>query len=243
MDNAGYLIDGTWYPRVTKIVSIKSKPALYRFYSTVGYNRAREISSKSAEEGTIVHESVEKLLKGEKVGDVPYSVAASIFAFIDFYRKNEIKFHNEHIERRIFCKENRYAGTIDAVATIGGKTGILDIKTSESIYRDYNIQTAAYLHALKKEIPELETRWILRIDQNQKCDVCGAYRRTKGGREKIKKNGSPLCVSYNHQWAEPKGVVQLKEIEDDYQEDMEGFLGAKKLWEWENRDWLRKAGY
>ena len=28
----GYDIDGVWYPRVTKIMSIKAKPALYRYY-------------------------------------------------------------------------------------------------------------------------------------------------------------------------------------------------------------------
>jgi hypothetical protein len=28
----GYEYSGCWYPRVTKIVEIKAKPALYRFY-------------------------------------------------------------------------------------------------------------------------------------------------------------------------------------------------------------------
>ncbi len=31
-EQCGYTIDDVWYPRVTKIVSIKSKPALLRFY-------------------------------------------------------------------------------------------------------------------------------------------------------------------------------------------------------------------
>ena len=33
---SGYEIDGSWYPRVTKIIDIKAKPALYRFYAEMG---------------------------------------------------------------------------------------------------------------------------------------------------------------------------------------------------------------
>ena len=29
----GYDIDGVWYPRVNSILSIKAKPALYKFYA------------------------------------------------------------------------------------------------------------------------------------------------------------------------------------------------------------------
>ena len=31
--------------------------------------------------------------------------------------------------------------------------------------------------------------------------------------------------------------------EEKWQSDFEGFLGAKRLWEWENEFWLRKIGY
>src|SRR5260221_353122 len=42
MEENGYHIEGTWYPRVTKIVSIKSKPALYWVYGEAGSYKARE---------------------------------------------------------------------------------------------------------------------------------------------------------------------------------------------------------
>jgi len=48
-EKCGYNIDGQWYPRVTKILEIKSKPALYRFYGeATSYNAAREITENSA---------------------------------------------------------------------------------------------------------------------------------------------------------------------------------------------------
>lgn len=236
----GYEIDGVWYPRVTKIVDIKTKPALYRFYATVGYNRAKEISSQSAEEGTAIHEVVERLLTGQKAGEVPASLAPSIYAFLEFMRSRKIIVDSSHVERRIVSEEHRYAGTIDSLAEIDGKFGVLDIKTSAGIYRDYDLQTSAYFQALKKEFPDLSTRWILRIDQDQKCTKCTATRRLKGGREKIKKNGKEACSFYRHEWAEPQGIIELKEITSDWEHDFAGFLGAKKLWEWEHRNWLEK---
>ena len=117
----------------------------------------------------------------------------------------------------------------------------MDIKTSQGIYRDYNLQTAAYMDSLKHEFT-LQNRWILRIDQIQYCNRCRATRRTKGGREKIKNNGRTPCPNGEHDWGPVTGVIELKEFplwEDDFQ----AFLGAKKLWEWENEYWLKRVGY
>src|SRR3989338_7123740 len=99
------------------------------------------------------------------------------------------------------------------MALIDGKFGIMDIKTSQGIYRDYNLQTAAYFPPLLENFRTLQTRWILRIDQNQKCFICGAARRTKGGREKIRApyprvNG----IDYrncNHEWGDLEGVIEM----------------------------------
>ena len=63
---SGYTIDGVWYPRVTKIVSIKSKPALYRYYGeAASYKAAQAVTEQSAREGTMLHEAVEGLLLGK----------------------------------------------------------------------------------------------------------------------------------------------------------------------------------
>lgn len=237
---SGYEIEGAWYPRVTKIVEIKSKPALNFYYAQAkNYAEAQAQTQKSAEEGTMVHEAAEAILKGEEPEIKPI-IAPAIAGFRNFLSQVQIQVSPEHIERRIFHPDERYAGTIDTLATINGKFGVLDIKTSQAIYRDYNIQTAAYIAALGKEFPLLSTRWILRIDQCETCAVCGATRRTKGGREKIRANGSKLCS--DHEWGEMKGIIELKEF-PFWRDDYGAFLAAKKLWEWENDYWLRQAGY
>ena len=242
-DQCGYTIDESWYPRVTKIVGIKAKPALYRYYAEAeSYKAAQDATEQSAKEGTLIHETVEGLLLGKQV-DIPPSIAPAVNAFKVFAEKTSIRVKPELVERRIVSYDHRYAGTVDAIAMIGGKVGVLDIKTSQAVYRDYNLQTSAYVEALRNEFGNLETRWILRIDQIQKCTLCGATRRTKGGREKVKADWrNPLSRSCEHVWAEPNGEIELVEF-PYWQNDFQAFLGAKKLWEWENEEWLKKVGY
>jgi hypothetical protein len=242
-EQCGYTIDDIWYPRVTKIVSIKSKPALYRYYGeAASYKAAQDITEQSAKEGTLIHEAVEGLLL-HKNPEIPAEISPAVKSFVEFFDKNNIQVTPDLVERRIVNYDHRYAGTVDAVALIGGRLGVLDIKTSQAIYRDYCLQTSAYVDALKNQFPTLQTRWILRIDQIQICNKCGARRRVKGGREKIKLNWqNRLSRACAHDWSELKGEVELQEF-PYWQNDFQAFLGAKRLWEWENEDWLKKAGY
>lgn len=240
-EQAGYTIDGKFYPRVTKILEIKSKPALYWFYGEApSYKAAKAVTEKSALEGTLVHEAVEKLMVGE-IPEVPEAIAPAVRGFQEFFAAGEIDTKPEFVEKRIFHPEHRYAGTIDALATIGGKFGVLDIKTSQSIYRDYNLQTSAYVAALIDEFPNIETRWILRIDQVHTCLKCGATMRPKGGRNKVRRGKKYPCTG-EHQWSDLTGITELQEF-PNWREDFQAFLGAKKLWEWENEKWLKQAGY
>ncbi|MDD4819191.1 MAG: hypothetical protein PHH27_03405 [Candidatus Colwellbacteria bacterium] len=242
-DSCGYVINDIWYPRVTSIVGIKAKPALYRYYASLpNFEAGERIKQKSADEGTLIHEVVQAIMVGEtpKLSDENQPAAE---AYIKFNEKLNIKTRKEYIEKRIINFDERYSGTVDAIAEINGKVGVLDIKTSQAIYRDYCLQTSAYMAPLQYEIPEISTRWILRIDQNQTCRKCGAIKRIKGGREKIKlpwKN--PFARNCDHEWSEVKGEIEIKEF-PNFAEDYEAFLGAKKLWEWENISWLKQLGY
>jgi len=239
---SGYEIDGTWYPRVTKIVEIKAKPALYRFYGELSsFNEGEAIKKQSATEGTMLHEAVEKILIGE-TPEVDPLIKPAVEAFIKFFKENHIQVDPEFVEKQIVNRDERYAGTMDAMALIDGKFGVLDIKTSQAIYRDYNLQTSAYMAALQDQFKNLQSRWILRIDQARKCINCGASLREKGGRQKIKIPKTVKAKNCSHIWSEPIGDVELKEF-PYWQEDFKAFVGAKKLWEWENDYFLRQAGY
>ncbi len=235
----GYEIDGIWYPRVTSIVNIKAKPALYRFYAEMSsFNEGEAVKKQSATEGTLIHETIEKILLGENPV-IDSLIKPAVDAFLRFSSEKNIQVDPEWVEKKVIDYDERYAGTIDALALIDGKFGVLDIKTSQAIYRDYNLQVSAYTVPLKRQLKNISTSWILRIDQSQKCLKCGATLRTKGGRKKIKSGNNSHC---EHQWSEVKGSIELKEL-PYFENDYEAFLGAKKLWEWENEYWLKDAKY
>src|ERR1700722_9750720 len=89
-DQCGYVIDDVWFPRVTKIVSIKAKPALLHYYGQAeSFKSAKEATEKSALEGTLIHETIEGILLGKNPTIDP-TVAPAVKAFMTFYEKNGI---------------------------------------------------------------------------------------------------------------------------------------------------------
>ncbi|TSC75038.1 MAG: Uncharacterized protein G01um101444_85 [Parcubacteria group bacterium Gr01-1014_44] len=251
---SGYTIDGFWYPRVTQIVSMKAKPGLYKFYAEQeSFEAGEAMKAKSAEEGTLIHETVEAILSGRQPV-IPENIRPVIDAFMNFLNHNQVS--AKQIEERLVSKKHRYSGTLDVLAEVNGQLGVLDIKTSYSIYRDYGIQTAAYVEALiENGLPSSMTRWILRLDQHHKCLNCPATLRLKGGTPKIRvpsyappsrsasdghsKASEGKGKNCQHQWSEMVGEAELKELPGQ-NHDFSAFLACKTLWEWENQFWLSR---
>src|SRR3989344_6314955 len=128
-EQAGYMIGGKWYPRVTKILDIKSKPALYFFYGeAASYKAAKEITENSAKEGTLIHEIVEKFLIGEKP-EIPETIRPAVNSFLNFIEEKNIHVDGEFVEKRIFHPGNPNAGIMNALALFKGKFGVLVFKT------------------------------------------------------------------------------------------------------------------
>lgn len=246
----GHEIQGIWYPRVTKILDIKSKPALDGFFKEMeSYTSAEDVKNKSAAEGSVIHETIQKLATGQPV-DIPEEIRPAAEKFLKYHKERDIFFYPDFIERQVWSLRHRYAGTVDALAMIDGKFGVLDIKTSTGFYPEYNLQTGAYVSALQEfqvkkalGVPrDIETRWILRINQHQICKKCKSTLRKKGGRTKIRTNKTSAPCEGEHAWGELEGEVELKEFPYFYR-DIKAFVAAKILWEWENDYWLKQAGY
>src|SRR3989337_130960 len=103
----GYTIDNVWYPRVTKIVSIKSKPALLRYYAEAdNFKAAQDITTKSAKEGTMIHEAVEGLLLNKNL-EVPEQIRPAVNSFITFCEQKNIQVTPELVERRVVHYDHR----------------------------------------------------------------------------------------------------------------------------------------
>ncbi len=236
----GHEIGRIWVPRVTAITEIIAKPALLKYYADQeNFEVARQNLRNAANWGTLTHSTIEKLFKMEQVGIDP-KIAPSVEAYFEWKKQHNIKVHDpkNDIEKMVFDPENLYAGKMDVLLEIDGKIGILDIKTGTGIWEEYYLQTAAYMNAFNAMAGEkgmCETRWILRIDQYQECADCGAKQRIKSGKNVVK-GGKSYC---EHEFESPIGIYEFKELEN-FEHDISAFLSAKEVWEWYNRNLLKK---
>jgi len=234
----GYEVGGIWFPRVTAITDIIAKPGLYKYYGEKeSFETARTDLKKAADWGKLAHKTVEMILKGE-LPEIHPVIRPSIEAFREWLNKHKIRVFDirNDFEKLVLNKDHFYAGKFDAFLEIDAVPGILDLKTSSGIWKESSLQTAAYFQAFNKEgLKKAQTRWVLRVDQYQECNLCGAQKREKEGIPRITR-GDEQCP---HQWAPLKGVWEFKEFRD-HQNDFKIFLAAKEIWEWDNRYWLNQ---
>jgi len=174
-----YTIDGEFVTGVTGAIGVIDKPALMYWavnkcvehlkgvweagesYDEVEIDQMlgdakyahRVRKEYAAGIGTMVHEWVEKWIKGENPKPpVNEMMLNATKLFLKWVKDNDVEFL--HSERKVYSKKYNYAGTCDFVAKIGGKMIVGDIKTSTGIYDEYFFQTAAYQQALMEEFPE-----------------------------------------------------------------------------------------
>lgn len=148
--------EGVYYPSVTTILQYMPKNKFFESWlKDVGHN-ADLIMRKAGKEGTQVHEACEKLVKGEEVtwmdnyGNAKYSqiVWEMILKFYDFWTTYKPKLIST--EYFVWSDEHKYAGTADLVVELDGEVWLLDLKTSNSLHKSYDLQLASYAKALKE---------------------------------------------------------------------------------------------
>ena len=148
--------EGVYYPSVTTILQFMPKAKFFETWiKDVGHN-ADFIMRKAGKEGTQVHEAAEALVLGEEVtwmddyGNAKYSqiVWEMILKFAEFWKTNKPELISS--EDFVWSDEHKYAGTADIVCKMNGETWLLDIKTSNSIHKSYDLQLAAYAKGLEE---------------------------------------------------------------------------------------------
>jgi len=148
--------EGVYYPSVTTILQYMPKNKFFESWlKDVGHN-ADYIMRKAGKEGTQVHEAAEALVKGEEVswmddyGNAKYSqlVWEMILKFHNFWSTHKPELIST--EDFVWSDEYKYAGTADLVVKMNNETWLLDIKTSNSIHKSYDLQLASYAKALEE---------------------------------------------------------------------------------------------
>tara|TARA_R100000697_G_scaffold121895_2_gene150075 strand:+ start:1 stop:783 length:783 start_codon:yes stop_codon:yes gene_type:complete len=148
--------EGVYYPSVTTILQYMPKNKFFESWlKDVGHN-ADLIMKRAGKQGTQVHEACEKLILGEEVswmdeyGNARYSqiVWEMILKFYEFW--NTYKPELISSEEFVWSDKHKYAGTADIVCKLNNETWLLDIKTSNSIHKSYDLQLASYATALEE---------------------------------------------------------------------------------------------
>lgn len=176
--------EGVYYPSVTTILQYMPKAKFFETWlKDVGHN-ADIIMRKAGDEGTQTHNAIESLLKGEELGwmddfgnarynELVWGMILKFKTFWDLAKPELIS-----TEEFTFSDEHKYAGTADLVVNLGGETWLIDIKTSNSLHKAYDLQLAAYAKSLKEhkgiEIQRTGILW-LKSTKRSESKKAGEY--------------------------------------------------------------------
>ena len=110
--------------------------------------------ARAGDIGTEAHHAIEWLLRtalGAEAGPKPVISAPAkiaVEAFKDWATRVSLK--PILIERIVYSKEHRYAGTLDLLARVEGVLTMIDFKTGKAVYAESHLQAAAYAAALEE---------------------------------------------------------------------------------------------
>jgi hypothetical protein len=198
-------------------------------------SKADEIRDAAGKRGSSVHQLTEDYDNGiectllDEYGKPKYSLEEwSMFErYVEFSVTHKPKHHL--IEQTFISSGLGFAGTIDRVCTIDGKTYVLDIKTSNGIYNSYWLQLAAYrqlydaslLHG--SNMPDIDGVAILWLN---------AKTRTAGKKGDVQGKGWQMVSEFDtsKQWSLFQAVQQLwhAEHEGDKPKEFSYQLSHKK---------------
>lgn len=182
--------------------------------------------AEAASIGDEAHTWIEQYIKGEDP-EMPETREAQIAinAFLDWVASNKVKFISS--ERVVYSKKHDYVGKMDIEAKVNGKLCLIDIKTSNSLYNTYALQTAAYVKADEEESgKKYHGRWLIRLAKESEKDYIIRMKKKNQARER--KGKDPVeFESYK--------VFEAKYLDDDKKNmdrDYKAFICAKTLFDW-----------
>ena len=176
-----YYLDGKPLTGVTTILSVLAKPALIQWAANMAVTYIEENGQfidvdpylgilctkdllkeaktahrrkkeEAADVGTLAHKWIEDWINGENPAPDPLTDHMTV-NFVKWAEENDVEFIEA--EKKVYSRTHWYAGTLDFLCKMNGKTYLGDFKTSNGIYDDYFYQTSAYQLALQELEPDL----------------------------------------------------------------------------------------
>jgi hypothetical protein len=148
--------EGVYYPSVTTILQYMPKNKFFESWLKDVGHTADFIMRKAGKEGTQVHEAAEQLVEGKEIswmddyGNAKYSqiVWEMILKFAEFWKTYKPELISS--EQFVWSDKHKFAGTADIVCKMNGETWLIDLKTSNSIHKSYDLQLASYAKGLEE---------------------------------------------------------------------------------------------
>lgn len=103
--------------------------------------------------GRVVHDVAKGMVRGQPMPALApgfEQAAKALEALRDWLGKNKVE--PVGVERRVFSKKQKYAGTCDFFGRINGRLSVLDFKTGNGVYNEAWFQTCGYEDALQEEL-------------------------------------------------------------------------------------------
>lgn len=199
---------GKFYPSCTWVLSYYPKGIqFYKWLAQTGWDESRAIRDKRGKEGSSVHNAVESLLHGAELMHDVYSVKEwkSICSFVDYWDTTDFK--PLLIEHTFIDKELGVAGTVDLVCAnpkMPGVIWVIDLKTSQSVWKEYEIQISVYGEMVRKLYPNHEIKLaILQL---------GYSKNRKGYKFTEYESKIHLFPSIYNLWEEENGSAKPKQM-------------------------------
>ena len=182
------LVDERWYAR-PKMDATTGLPATYEFVPSVtwicgfypkgigfykwlastGWDEAQAIKTAAGDRGSKVHQAVGDLLEGHDVAmdakylnrttGVPEELTLEEYECLMAFRDWWTDAKPTLIAREFVLWGDGYAGTGDLLCTIKGESWLIDLKTSQYVWPEHELQVSAYKHA----VPGLWSNLVLKL--------------------------------------------------------------------------------
>ena len=173
-------------PSVTWICGFYPKGIeFYKWLANKGWDESQALKTAAGDKGSKIHHAIEALILGQ---DVDYNsmymnhttkqdeeLSSEEFEAVWAFQKWFEKMKPEVIEAETVTMSEKYgfAGTVDFICKIGDQTYIVDFKTGQYIWTEYELQVSAYKHSLIEE---------KKVDENVKLAILQVgYRKNKMG--------------------------------------------------------------
>ena len=149
-------------PSVTWISGCYPKGiAFYKWLADKGWDESESIKQAAGNKGSKVHLAIADILQGKEVRiDSKYLNKASdtleeltleecdcILSFLSW--KESVKPKVIAWETVVFSEQHNFAGTVDFICEINDEYWIIDFKTSQYIWAEYELQISAYRKAIE----------------------------------------------------------------------------------------------